>query len=172
MQRYQPYSLRSWNNKDANQNRSDENKVTSGIKTNYTSTSNNQGLEGAGDEGFFEQFLPEPEELDIPNLTICAYHDFGEEAREPTVMNENNQECLNGWQPINNTPERKKDIICKPLLTPVTYFLNKSKSKWICVGLDSDFNFEPVIRLMGNRGQGVTLNADTWSDFNAVLITV
>lgn len=46
-----------------------------------------------------------------------------------------------------------------------TYFLTKSKSKWISTGLQSNFTFVPVIKLGGHRGQRITFTEEMWQDF-------
>ncbi|KAK9731806.1 hypothetical protein QE152_g13338 [Popillia japonica] len=42
-----------------------------------------------------------------------------------------------------------------PLLGERTFFLNKNHSKWICAGLSTDFNFEPIIKIAGIKKQCV-----------------
>lgn len=59
------------------------------------------------------------------------------------------------WNAIN----RK---IMLPLLSPITYYLNRSKSKWVTVGLHIENNFEPVVRLSGTRNQSLTLDLPNW----------
>lgn len=125
----------------------------------FNAINNSDGVGIARDDGFYE----EPDSINLTQLNI-SYQDVGEEARDCTTVNENNRtEYVNGCV-INNT-ERYKGNVSKTLLAPVTYFLNKSKSKWMTVGLESDWNFQPVIRLMGARGQGITLDSETWKDF-------
>ncbi|KAK9681212.1 hypothetical protein QE152_g38484 [Popillia japonica] len=52
-----------------------------------------------------------------------------------------------------------------PLLGERTFFLNKSRSKWICAGLSTDFNFEPVIKIAGIKKQCVAFNEEEWERF-------
>ncbi|XP_071054857.1 uncharacterized protein [Onthophagus taurus] len=50
-----------------------------------------------------------------------------------------------------------------PLFSESTYYLNKSRTKWISVGMSANLHFDPVIRLMG-KGQCITFTEDEWKN--------
>lgn len=54
-----------------------------------------------------------------------------------------------------------------PLLSQSVYFLNKSNSKWVCVGLDHNLYFEPTIKIVGLKKQSITMNMEEWKKFVA-----
>ncbi|KAK9711736.1 hypothetical protein QE152_g25299 [Popillia japonica] len=51
------------------------------------------------------------------------------------------------------------------LLGEKLYFLNKSHSKWICVGLLPDLDFEPTIKIVGVKKQCIAFNEAEWERF-------
>lgn len=159
MHRFHPYTGRDWSNKDIKCNENDV-KISTNNSRRFLTFNNINDAGIAPDEGYVEG----PEELALPELKICGVHDFGEEGYN-NVGNENNHpECISECETLN-TSNQKKCKTFTPLLSPVTYFLNKSKTKWVLVGLDSDSNFDPVVRIMGTRYQNVTLDEETWNEF-------
>lgn len=151
MNRFCPYIANHWCNQDIHSNNR-EGKVTSHVKNLNVLNSSNIVKEDEIDGGFFEEVLPGVDEVDLAQLNISNCNDLEENVN---VCRTNNI----------NTADRKREQGL--LLSPLTYFLNKSKSKWISVGLDSYANFEPVIRLMGGRGQCITLDSTMWGEFKA-----
>lgn len=58
-----------------------------------------------------------------------------------------------------------ESVMDMPLLSQSIYFLNKSHSKWVCVGLDMNLYYEPIIRIVGLKKQSMTMNLEQWKKF-------
>lgn len=52
-----------------------------------------------------------------------------------------------------------------PLVGQTIYFLNKSCSKWICIGLHPQRNFEAVVRIVGIKKQSICFDVNAWAYF-------
>jgi hypothetical protein len=51
------------------------------------------------------------------------------------------------------------------LLNSTTFFLNKSRTKYVSVGLSVGSHYNPVIHLCGNRNQHVSFHEEDWNLF-------
>lgn len=74
----------------------------------------------------------------------------------------------NGCTGLDLTKGRVMDkafVFETPLLSQSIYFLNKSYSKWVCVGLCGELFFEPLVRIVGVKKQCVSLTVEEWEDF-------
>jgi hypothetical protein len=90
-------------------------------------------------------------------------------------MNQNNFNQVKSYQSFNKNEvknvqpnqstyefsnKRKGALICESV-----FYLNKSNSKWISVGLSLERNYKPVIKLGGNKNQHAIFNEDQWISF-------
>lgn len=48
------------------------------------------------------------------------------------------------------------------LLSETVYFLNKSKCKWVCIGLAPHLRFSPVVKLCGTKTSGIWFTEEEW----------
>lgn len=71
------------------------------------------------------------------------------------------------WKHIDKCSEKliREPSWNLPLVGERTYFLNKSHSKWVCVGLLPDNFFEPMVKIVGVKKQCVTFNEEEWKEF-------
>ncbi|KAK9718357.1 hypothetical protein QE152_g23242 [Popillia japonica] len=53
----------------------------------------------------------------------------------------------------------------KNLLSQSIYFLNKRCSKWLCIGLDANLFFEPIVKIVGIKKQCVSFTEMEWLSF-------
>lgn len=53
-------------------------------------------------------------------------------------------------------------LVDSPLVGSTTYFLNKSCSKWVCVGLSPNCLFETVVEVVGMKKQKLTFVEEEW----------
>lgn len=73
----------------------------------------------------------------------------------------------NFWKEVDKQTEK---LVCEPswnlsLVGESTYFLNKSHSKWVCVGLLPDNFFKPIVKIVGVRKQCIVFNPEEWEEF-------
>lgn len=91
-----------------------------------------------------------------------------------TEMGESN----NFWNKASTTAEKlvqrvlpdefaREPIWDVPLVGERIFFLNKSHSKWICVGLAPNQDFEPIVKIVGIKKQCVYFNLEEWEWFVA-----
>lgn len=59
-----------------------------------------------------------------------------------------------------------------PLLGERIFFLNKSRSKWVCTGLSIDSNFEPVVKIGGVKKQCIAFYEQEWELFMAESVNI
>lgn len=60
------------------------------------------------------------------------------------------------------TTETPTDAKMLPLISQCIYFLNKSKSKCVCVGLSAHLTFSPAVKLFGLRNQCMFFDETEW----------
>lgn len=55
----------------------------------------------------------------------------------------------------------------KPInvLSQHVYYLNKSRTKWVVVGLAPDLHFEPILAIAGAKKQNIVMKANQWKHF-------
>lgn len=71
------------------------------------------------------------------------------------------QQPTNNEQQIVNS-DRYKELKCQLMINEKNYPLNKSKSKWLSIGLAARYNYEPAVKLYGYKGQTVILSEIAW----------
>lgn len=64
----------------------------------------------------------------------------------------NKQEVLDTMKSIN-------------VLSQQVYYLNKSRTKWVVVGLAPDLHFEPILTIAGAKKQNIAMKANQWKHF-------
>ncbi|KAK9679034.1 hypothetical protein QE152_g40341 [Popillia japonica] len=75
-----------------------------------------------------------------------------------------------GWESRRNEVIEDKIIektyvLEKNLLSQSIYFLNRSCSKWLCIGLDANLFFEPTVKIGGIKKQSVSFAEEEWLSF-------
>lgn len=63
---------------------------------------------------------------------------------------------------VNDSPQGNSEVV---VIGERRFPLNKSRSKYISVGLSRDDDFEPCIILCGNKGDSIRFNEQEWLDF-------
>lgn len=100
-------------------------------------------------------------EADLNNFLLT--HAFNEDDGTLTrVENSDNNEHI---------PENAQRGNKGPLYSEKIYFINKSHTKWVAVGLCSEMFFEPVVRIMG-KGQCITLKEVDWKNILSYKSTI
>lgn len=62
-------------------------------------------------------------------------------------------------------PEFKREDNTPKIIGEKKYKLNKSKCKFVSVGISCDFGYMPCVKLSGNKGDQVTFNEADWNKF-------
>lgn len=76
------------------------------------------------------------------------------------------QDLLKSIENVRNQGVKPADIPpkprCLPLLCPTIYFLNKSRTKYVCVGLNSHSGFSPTVQVSGLKNDCITFDGCEW----------
>lgn len=110
------------------------------------------------DEGSSNQFNVNKQKSLLP---------VGEDIEElsQAYFNDDIDEVNNSKDDATEVRSMYESVMDMPLLSQNIYFLNKSHSKWVCVGLDINLYYEPVIRIVGLKKQSITMNLEQWKKF-------
>lgn len=69
-------------------------------------------------------------------------------------------QALKARKPTAILPSNDARVL--PLLNQSIYFLNKSKTKYICIGLSPHINFYPIVKVCGVKNQCVLFDENEW----------